>query len=256
MVIPPAMATNTQNQHVMGDEEAISHGEEKQNSVGDDTHNDDKHVSDTKMEYAEGHHSTISSITGQDDDNDDDDDASYTASSHRGSNNPQDGDETAAPVTRISTNVSLGPDNPVEHYTSYTEVPDSVYNKFSPQRKLTVVVLLSYCAFLAPISSTTVLSATPEVAAEYKTTGSIVNVTNALYLLFMGISPIVWGPFSEVWGRKVVCCQFCPSQSLLWACVCVCVCMLEAVEMWDSFLCGGGGADGLSVMEHADSQSV
>lgn len=196
------MATNTQNQDVIGDEKDISHSEEKQSS--DYGHKEDRHISDTKAEYPEGHHSATSSMT---DDHEDDEDASSTAStSHHGSNHHQDGgDDTEAPVTRISTNVSLGPDNPVEHYTSYTEVPDSIYNKFSPRRKLTVVILLSYCAFLAPISSTTVLSATPEIAAEFSTTGSIVDVTNALYLLFMGISPIVWGPFSEVWGRKVVC---------------------------------------------------
>lgn len=108
------------------------------------------------------------------------------------------------PLTRISTNVSLGPDNPVEHYTSFVEVPDSVYDRIPYHRKLVIVALLSYCSFLAPISSTTVLSATPEVAAEYHTTGPIINLTNALYMLFMGISPIVWGPFSEVWGRKSV----------------------------------------------------
>lgn len=201
------MATITQNQDVIGDEKSTLHSEEKQNSDYD--HKEEKHVSETKAEYPQGHHLVMSSTT--DGNEDDDEDASSTAStSHHGSNHHQDGgsggggDDTEAPVTRISTNVSLGPDNPVEHYTSYTEVPDSVYNKFSPRRKLTVVVLLSYCAFLAPISSTTVLSATPEIAAEFSTTGSIVDVTNALYLLFMGISPIVWGPFSEVWGRKVV----------------------------------------------------
>ena len=112
--------------------------------------------------------------------------------------------EHTPPVTRISTNVSLGPDNPVEHYTSFVDVPDSVYEKLPHHRKIVIVALLSYCAFLAPISSTTVLSATPEVAAEYHTTGSIVDLTNALYMLFMGISPILWGPFSEVWGRRPV----------------------------------------------------
>lgn len=127
-------------------------------------------------------------LLSDDEDDDDDDD---------------DGDPSP-PVTRISTNVSLGPDNPVEHYTSFVEVPDSVYDRIPARRKLVIVALLSYCAFLAPISSTTVLSATPEVAAEFRTTGSVVDVTNALYMLFMGISPIVWGPFSEVWGRKVV----------------------------------------------------
>lgn len=137
----------------------------------------------------------------------DDEDAS---SSRHGDGD--EGDPGGAPVAvaRISTNLSLGPDNPVEHYTSYVEVPDAVYDRFSPRRKLLLVALLSYCAFLAPISSTTVLSATPEVAAEFRTTGAIVNVTNALYMLFMGISPIVWGPFSEVWGRKTVSCSCAP----------------------------------------------
>lgn len=109
-----------------------------------------------------------------------------------------------SPVARISTNVSLGPDNPVEHYTSFVEVPDSVYDRIPPHRKLVIVALLSFCAFLAPISSTTVLSAVPEVAATYRTTGSIIGLSNALYMLFMGLSPMVWGPFSEVWGRKSV----------------------------------------------------
>ena len=103
---------------------------------------------------------------------------------------------------RIATTVSLGPDNPVEHYSSFVEIPDSVYDRFSPHRKMFIVVLMSFCSLLAPISSTSVLAATPEVAAEYGTTGSIVNVTNAIYMLMMGISPIVWGPLSEVYGRK------------------------------------------------------
>ncbi|PSR99025.1 major facilitator superfamily domain-containing protein [Coniella lustricola] len=110
--------------------------------------------------------------------------------------------EAGSQMHRIPTSASLGPDQPVEHYSSYVDVPDSVYDRFSERRKIVIVMLLSVCSFLAPISSTTVLSATPEVAAEYKTTGTIVNISNAMYMLFMGISPVVWGPLSEVWGRK------------------------------------------------------
>lgn len=200
------MATNMQNQGGVLDEKANPHTIENQDHKSDHKDNHDTSKTDAEDRHSqEQHRSAISSVTGHGED----DDTSSIASSQQG-DHQQDGE---APVARISTNVSLGPDNPVEHYTSYTEVPDSVYNKFSPSRKLTIVTLLSFCAFLAPISSTTVLSATPEVAAEFRTTGSIVDVTNALYLLFMGISPIVWGPFSEVWGRKVVrrCCPPCGS---------------------------------------------
>ncbi|KAI1662512.1 MFS general substrate transporter [Daldinia decipiens] len=107
-------------------------------------------------------------------------------------------------LDRCSTHHSLGPDMPIEAINSVVEVPDEVYDRLPPHRKLVIVFLLSFCSFLAPISSTSVLAATPEVAAEYDTTGSIINMINALYMLFMGLSPIFWGPLSQVYGRKII----------------------------------------------------
>ncbi len=83
-------------------------------------------------------------------------------------------------------------------------IPDEFYDRLPPRRKMIIVAVLSYCSLLAPVSSTTVLSAIPEVAAEYGASGSVVDVSNALYTLFMGISPIVWGPLSEVYCRRMV----------------------------------------------------
>lgn len=122
-----------------------------------------------------------------------------THSSHNGETQPR-----RPSLDRVSTTVSLGPDNPVDFVSSFVEVPDSVYDRFSSRRKIVVVTLMSVCSFLAPFSSTSVLAATPEVAAEYNTTGTIINVTNAMYMLMMGISPIVWGPLSDVYGRRLV----------------------------------------------------
>ncbi|KAI0386868.1 MFS general substrate transporter [Hypomontagnella monticulosa] len=121
--------------------------------------------------------------------------------------------ESVQPVQRVNpeeelercpTNHSLGPDMPVEPISSVVEIPDEVYDRLPPHRKLVIVFLLSFCSFLAPISSTSVLAATPEVAAEYGTTGSIINVVNALYMLFMGLSPVFWGPLSQVYGRRLI----------------------------------------------------
>jgi MFS family permease len=42
------------------------------------------------------------------------------------------------------------------------------------------------------------------VAAEYGTNGSIINISNAGYMVFMAISPIIWGPISQVFGRRPV----------------------------------------------------
>ena len=92
---------------------------------------------------------------------------------------------------------------------------DEIYNKFSERRKTVIVAVVSFCSFLAPISSTTVLSAVPEVAATFDTDGSIINVSNALYMLFMGISPCFYGPYGSIYGRKWVSRRIDTSRSTL-----------------------------------------
>ncbi|KAI0009927.1 major facilitator superfamily domain-containing protein [Xylariaceae sp. FL0662B] len=106
-------------------------------------------------------------------------------------------------LERCPTHHSMGPDV-VEPVSSVAEIPDEVYDRLPAHRKNVIVWLLAFCSFLAPISSTSVLSATPEVAAEYNSTGSIVNLVNAFYMLFMGLSPMFWSPLSEVYGRRIV----------------------------------------------------
>ena len=81
---------------------------------------------------------------------------------------------------------------------------DEVYKRFSEKKKLVITAVLSFCSFLAPISSTTVLSAVPEVAETFQCDGSIINLSNAMYMLFMGVSPCFYGPIGTIYGRKWV----------------------------------------------------
>lgn len=87
-------------------------------------------------------------------------------------------------------------------HVPYQEAGDEVYSKFDPGKKVSIVAVLAFCSFLAPMASTTVLAAVPEVASTYNTTGTIINVSNALYMLFMGLSPMFWGPMGQVYGRR------------------------------------------------------
>lgn len=117
--------------------------------------------------------------------------------------------EVEASAHRITSHMS-GPDDleaaqpAMTNVTSYREPGDEVYNRLSSTRKSIIVFVLSFCAFLSPISSTSILAATPEVAAEYGTNGSVINISNAGYMVFMAISPIIWGPISQVFGRRPV----------------------------------------------------
>jgi len=95
-------------------------------------------------------------------------------------------------------------DVPMDHFYNDSPVDESIYDALPSHRKVIITIVLAFCGFLAPISSTTVLAAVPEVSATYHTIGSIINVSNALYMLSMGISPLVWGPLSQVYGRRWV----------------------------------------------------
>ncbi|KAL6921712.1 hypothetical protein ACHAP8_006728 [Fusarium lateritium] len=86
----------------------------------------------------------------------------------------------------------------------YREAGDEIFDKVSRGRKIAIVAVLSFGAFLSPISSTSVLAATPEVATTYNTSGSIINVSNAAYMIVMALSPLFWGPMSQVYGRRIV----------------------------------------------------
>jgi len=96
-------------------------------------------------------------------------------------------------------------DMAVHPVNSYVEPDDSIYDRLTPRRKTTVVAILSLCGFLAPISSTSILAAVPEVAHTFNTTGTIINLSNAMYLVFMGLSPMFWGPIGTVYGRRAAC---------------------------------------------------
>ncbi|KAJ5390558.1 uncharacterized protein N7496_001626 [Penicillium cataractarum] len=113
----------------------------------------------------------------------------------------QKGAETTNELHLVQSHLSHH-DMPVA--TEFREVDAEQYLRFSPPRKALIVFVLSFCSFLAPISSTSILSGIPEVAKTYNTTGSVINASNALYLAFMGISAPFWGPFSQVWGRRPI----------------------------------------------------
>ncbi|KAI3532381.1 hypothetical protein CSPX01_13479 [Colletotrichum filicis] len=107
-------------------------------------------------------------------------------------------DDSSQPsLAKLPSGVLNYQDDLVARHQSNVEVPYEIYNRFSKHRKHITVAVISWCGLLSPISSTAVLSALPEVAAEYKTSGDIISLSNALYLVFMAISPCFWGPLSQ-----------------------------------------------------------
>lgn len=88
------------------------------------------------------------------------------------------------------------------HDSSATFVP--VYTKFSPIQKQFITALLATCGWLGTTSTTGVLSAVPEIVAQYHSTADAVSISNALYLVFMGLFACLWGPSADIFGRRKV----------------------------------------------------
>lgn len=101
------------------------------------------------------------------------------------------------------------------HTSEHTDGSDDLdqYRRFSNGHKALITTVLAFCAMLSPISSTMVLSALPEVAHHFNVTADIISLSNAIYLLCMGLSAFAWGPISSIYGRRWVCIaaavQFC-----------------------------------------------
>lgn len=104
-------------------------------------------------------------------------------------------------ITRHSTTSQAHPawDRAAQNASS-TE--DDIYGKFTPTRKIFITLTVCYCSFLAPIGSAALLVAVPEIASTFHTTPDMINIANALFFLFMAISPTFWGPLLSVVGRR------------------------------------------------------
>jgi hypothetical protein len=123
-------------------------------------------------------------------------------STTQGEKQPYDGNQKQVDdLIRIRSQAVAIDEIPVD---PYAEVGDEKYQRFTSRRKHFIVFILAFSGFLSPISSTTVLSAIPEVAETFQTTSSIINISNALYLAFMGICPLIFGPLSSIYGRRWV----------------------------------------------------
>lgn len=79
-----------------------------------------------------------------------------------------------------------------------------VYERYSPRRKAVFVAILAFCGILSPISSTGSLTAVPDIAETFQTSGSVVNISNGLYTAAMGLSALFCGSISTLCGRQIV----------------------------------------------------
>ncbi|TCD66496.1 hypothetical protein EIP91_001321 [Steccherinum ochraceum] len=56
----------------------------------------------------------------------------------------------------------------------------------------------------SPLTSNSYFPAIPTIANVFHVDTELVNLTVTVYMIFQGVSPMVWGPLSDKWGRRLM----------------------------------------------------
>lgn len=84
----------------------------------------------------------------------------------------------------------------------YSISKDEKFNRYTNRQKNIYVAIASLSCFLSPMSGLAFLPAVPEIADRFGTTGEIINVSAAVYCVFMALSPCIFSPISDIYGRR------------------------------------------------------
>lgn len=76
------------------------------------------------------------------------------------------------------------------------------YHVFSQRRIRSIVIIASLAATLSPLSSSIYFPALDDIAKYLNISMQKANLTITAYLLVQGLAPCIWGPISDVTGRR------------------------------------------------------
>ncbi|KAI1453214.1 MFS general substrate transporter [Annulohypoxylon moriforme] len=87
--------------------------------------------------------------------------------------------------------------------------PEEPYSIFDKRQKALIILVVSTAATFSGFASNIYFPAVPTIAHDLDISVELVNLTVTSYLIFQGLAPSLWGPVSDVRGRRVAyCCTF------------------------------------------------
>ncbi|KAH8099264.1 MFS general substrate transporter [Cristinia sonorae] len=91
----------------------------------------------------------------------------------------------------------------VEGQQAAVTTEETPYSIYSRNEKWLIVCLASIGGLFSPLTANIYFPAIPTVAAAFRVSTELINLTVTVYMVFQGISPMIWGPFSDRWGRRL-----------------------------------------------------
>lgn len=94
-----------------------------------------------------------------------------------------DSEQKSSDIAGTASGVEKNADQIVASRQETEEKEPDVYSIFSPRRKSLITALVSYNAFISPMTASIFLPSIPEIATDLSTTPTIVNVTVAIFIV-------------------------------------------------------------------------
>ncbi|KAI1474724.1 MFS general substrate transporter [Daldinia eschscholtzii] len=81
--------------------------------------------------------------------------------------------------------------------------PEEPYSIFDKRQKALIILVVSTAATFSGFASNIYFPALPTIAHDLDISIELVNLTVTSYLIFQGLAPSLWGPISDVKGRRI-----------------------------------------------------
>ncbi|KAI9148193.1 Itaconate transport protein [Paramyrothecium foliicola] len=79
---------------------------------------------------------------------------------------------------------------------------EQLYTIFDKRQRALIVLLVSVAATFSGFASNIYFPALPTIAHDFNVSIELINLTVTSYLIFQGLAPSLWGPISDVKGRR------------------------------------------------------
>ncbi|KZP25436.1 MFS general substrate transporter [Athelia psychrophila] len=109
-------------------------------------------------------------------------------------------DETATPATAPADTL-VDPSTPSKEKAEGIKKPYSIY---TTREKWLIVLIASFAGLFSPLTANIYLPAIPTMAAAFHKSTELINITVTVYMVFQGISPMLWGTIADKVGRRPI----------------------------------------------------
>ncbi|KAJ9139138.1 Major facilitator superfamily transporter multidrug resistance [Pleurostoma richardsiae] len=110
--------------------------------------------------------------------------------------------------------------------SSPSPTPEVPYSIFSRKEKWFIVAMVAVAGLYSPLPANIYFPAIPQMAEAFHKSTDALNQTVTAYLVMQGISPMLWGPLSDRYGRRPV--FLACLVVLIGSCVGLALCPLDA----------------------------